>query len=360
MENIEITNIPNFPAVSIKPDKTEKREIRKRYLKAGLVIVINVVLFNYILRWIIMLACGIYAGGLSSGSINIGINALYSNPVLSTLVSAGIPITSEVISIIVGFKLFKIDIKTLLGRDNYTSGTIIKLVVLSLGLQTAAALLATIFATFFDLIGVSPDLPDLSVDLTSPWSNVLLYTYACIIGPVLEELLYRGFLLHSLRKYNERMAIFISALIFGLMHENYQQFILGFLIGIPLAIVTIKCSSLIPAIITHIFVNTTATLTSLFMAYYAPEDYMSIINGDINLGGLSSEMVTIAVINAIFRYGAMLAALIIGITALAKGKNMSKPTPAGKSRGIPLLFTSLIWIVIFGYYIVINFIEPFM
>lgn len=356
-DNMDIP-VSDFPQVTVKPDSSEKRDIRRRYTKIGLVIILNVFLFNFVLLWAVRLGCALYVMDFSESGMNDGLRLLYSNPVAATLVSMMIPIISEILSIIIGIRIFKIDIKGMFNRQNYTTGTIVKLVTLCLGLQTFAAFAATIIQTVLDSFNVKVDLPDLSVNLDSALSNVLLYSYACLLGPVLEELLYRGFLLQALRKYNERMAIFVTALIFGLMHQNYQQFILGFLIGIPLAIVTIKCGSLIPAVITHIVVNTSGVLVTLLMAYNAPADYESIVSGNYNIMDISSDMFGILIFNAIFRYGFMFAALIVGIIVLVKGKNMSKPTPAGKSRGVPILASSWTWVLIFAFYVYINFLQP--
>ncbi|MDE7288906.1 MAG: CPBP family intramembrane metalloprotease, partial [Oscillospiraceae bacterium] len=196
---------------------------------------------------------------------------------------------------------------------------------------------------------------------TSFGANVFMFFYACLLGPVLEELLYRGVLLQSMRKYNERFAIFLSAGIFGLMHENYQQFILGFLLGIPLAVIAVKYNSLIPSIITHIIVNTTASVTNVVMQYFSPDVYETVLSGgELEISDLSGTDWAVLGINLLFRFGIAIAGLVVGIICLVKGKNMSRPTPAGKSRAFPIMITSIPWIVVFILYAYLSFVEPFM
>lgn len=349
--------------VTVKPSPEERREIRKQYSKTALVLLLNIAIFNVLSQLILRFGCMIYGGGLSMEAFQRGAIAFSENELLSTVFSCMMPIISETTAIIVGLKILKFtppDFKKLSTRDGYGGGTVAKLVTLCIGLQTAAALLTQIITMILDGFGLKGRTIDLSAT-TSFGANVFMFFYACLLGPVLEELLYRGILLQSMRKYNERFAIFLSALIFGLMHENYQQFILGFLLGIPLAVVAVKYNSLVPSIITHIIVNTTASVTNVIMQYFAPEVYKNALTGgNIDMNALTGGDWAVLGINMVFRFGFAIAGLVVGIICLVKGKNMSRPTPAGKSRAFPVMMTSLPWIAVFVIYAYLSFVEPFM
>ena len=78
----------------------------------------------------------------------------------------------------------------------------------------------------------------------------------CIIGPILEEVLFRGIILDGfLKRYKPIKAIFWSAFLFGLFHLNPWQFIPGFFIGLLLAWIYLKTRSLIPVILIHVVNN---------------------------------------------------------------------------------------------------------
>ena len=347
---MEQINTNYIPQVSVIPDNAERKEIRKRYNKAALVLIINILIFNVI---------GI--GGAFIITYIFG-RQIWDNQLFSTLFSCCTPILSECIAIIAGVNMFKLNFKPMINRSNYTGGTIMKLITLCLGLQTAASLLASIIAVILEQFGLEGSTAELDPTTSLP-ANLFMYFYACLLGPVLEELLYRGVLLQTMRKYNERFAIFLSALIFGLMHQNYQQFILGFIVGIPLAVVTIKCGSLLPAIFTHIIMNTTATIGSCWLQYAAPEYYEAALSGntDISLSILTPDGWAALICLMIFRYGFMLAALVVGIICLVnKRKHMSRPTPAGKARTLPVFKTSACWWVVFALYAFLTFVYPFM
>ena len=53
--------------------------------------------------------------------------------------------------------------------------------------------------------------------------TVSMFLYASFLAPISEELIFRGFVLRSLRPYGKRFAILGSAFLFGLFHGNLLQ-----------------------------------------------------------------------------------------------------------------------------------------
>lgn len=355
MENI------NYQTVTVRPDKDERKLIRRQYTKTALVIIINIVLFNIVLYFLSVLLCGLFGGSFSSlGELwRNGVKVL-ENDDINTVRSCLIPILSEVTAIFVGVKLLKLDLKKLFTLNGFTGGELAKECSMCLGLQTAAALIASFVGYILKQFGLESATADLTAQNNSAWSLWFMYFYASLLGPVLEELLYRGVILQSMRKYNERFAIVLSALIFGLMHQNYQQFILAFMLGLILAAADVRSGSIIPSIIMHIIVNTSGVVMQLAMQAADFETFAKVAAGDTNaaMGGNASFKALIAV-NAIFRYGFMFLGIILLIIAMVKGGNVRKPTPAGKSRGVPMLLQSWLWYVVFAAYIFLCFIAPF-
>ncbi len=349
--------VETYCGVPIKPDKAEKKEIRKKYTRAGLVILLNMVLFNIVLMGIIYLIGGVYAGDTSSfKALQNGLSKLWTDhPAIHTLMSCGVPIISEICAILFGIKLLKLDLKPLFNRNNYGGGEVVKVCSICLGLQTISALVVVIGDLFLNGLGYKSETVALDATEGSVAATLFMYFYACLLGPVLEELLYRGVLLQGLRKYNERFAVIISALIFGLMHQNYQQFVLGFTLGLILAAVTLRTGSIIPSIITHIIVNTTATLSALAMQAADYGAYLDSVSGNIDIAGMSPAFIIVLIFNALFRYGFMFIAIILLIISMVKKVGVRKPTPAGKTRGWPVIATSWVWYVILAAYIYLGF-----
>ncbi|MEE0959291.1 MAG: CPBP family intramembrane glutamic endopeptidase [Lachnospiraceae bacterium] len=77
-----------------------------------------------------------------------------------------------------------------------------------------------------------------------------------IIAPLLEEILFRGIIFARLREYmSVKVAIVISALIFGIIHGNVVQGIYAFIIGICLAYIYERYNTLLAAVLFHMSAN---------------------------------------------------------------------------------------------------------
>ena len=70
-------------------------------------------------------------------------------------------------------------------------------------------------------------------NMEGSWLGILAIA---IVGPILEEILFRGAITSELLKaYSPKKAIFFSALIFGIFHINPAQVLNAFLLGLLLA-----------------------------------------------------------------------------------------------------------------------------
>ena len=67
-----------------------------------------------------------------------------------------------------------------------------------------------------------------------------MFLYASILAPVSEELIFRGYILQSLRTYGKKFAIVFSAFLFGVFHGNLLQTPYTFLMGLVLGYVTVE------------------------------------------------------------------------------------------------------------------------
>lgn len=97
--------------------------------------------------------------------------------------------------------------------------------------------------------------------LQSGWLGILAIT---LLGPILEELLFRGGVMQALlKRYSPGKSIFFSALIFGLFHLNPAQVVGAFLIGLLLGWIYYRTRSLIPCILMHILINSSSVFLTL-------------------------------------------------------------------------------------------------
>jgi len=89
------------------------------------------------------------------------------------------------------------------------------------------------------------------------------FLLVCLIAPITEEFVFRRAILKALSPYGARIAIIISALLFGIIHANLEQIPSAFLAGILLGYVTVRTGTIYYAIILHIINNTLSVLIGL-------------------------------------------------------------------------------------------------
>ena len=87
-------------------------------------------------------------------------------------------------------------------------------------------------------------------------SNII-YTIvvACIMAPIVEEIIFRKVLLNKLVGYGEKTAIIVSSLAFALFHGNLSQFFYAFALGAIFAHITVKSGTIKNSIILHMIIN---------------------------------------------------------------------------------------------------------
>ena len=159
--------------------------------------------------------------------------------------------------------------------DRITAGTVfgffgILMLVYPICIICQQILLSGCFAA-----GFSPIKEEyLSEDDLSAAYLVWDFILGSLLAPIGEELFFRGVILRRLSTVSQRFAIFASALIFGMMHGNLLQTILGFGIGVVFAYTAVKTGSLILPIAGHIFINT-AALSTTVVTYLTDEDTSS-------------------------------------------------------------------------------------
>lgn len=88
-------------------------------------------------------------------------------------------------------------------------------------------------------------------------SSNMLYTFICvgILAPIVEEITFRGIMINKISRYGDKVAIWISALAFGLFHLNLSQFFYATALGVIFGYVTVKTKRIRYSIILHMLIN---------------------------------------------------------------------------------------------------------
>ena len=86
-------------------------------------------------------------------------------------------------------------------------------------------------------------------------SNPLKILFVVILAPVLEEFLFRKQLIDRTRRYGEKTAVLLSALTFGLLHQNLFQFFYAFGLGLIFAYIYLRTGRLRYTVVYHGIIN---------------------------------------------------------------------------------------------------------
>lgn len=102
------------------------------------------------------------------------------------------------------------------------------------------------------------------IDISTPSSIVMIVIASVALAPVMEETIYRGVLLHGLRREKSAVkAVAFSALAFMLMHMNIMQVVFQLALGVLSACIALKSKRLLPSIILHATANALALIMQL-------------------------------------------------------------------------------------------------
>lgn len=156
-----------------------------------------------------------------------------------------------------------------------------KVMLLSIMLVFAAMFMFNVLA---QELGLSDELADVMKQVSN---NVLGCISIAVLGPILEEVLFRGAIQgYLMRKYNPTVGIVVAALVFGLIHMNPIQIFYAFCLGLVFGWMYYRTRSLMPVIIGHVLNNSLAAVTMIMGAeeedaVMSPAEKIAIIGGSL-------------------------------------------------------------------------------
>ncbi len=253
--------------IPLLPDKKECKGIRRYINAVGLAMFIAVIAVNVAFIIITAVLEAVMSDSLNYDALMEIENYINYGSAIGISLNGLLFLISNLLSAVIGSRATGIRIRSYFRPAGVSKGTIAKYAVIGLFIQAATGIIYTIVSSFMDSLGVQDFTPDID-SYSSFISIVATFLYSCIIAPVTEELLYRGFALKNLSRVSQNFGIIVSSILFGLAHENIAQFLLALPVGIFMARITIKHNSIIPSIAVHVTVNTVATVINMLMEFY--------------------------------------------------------------------------------------------
>ncbi|MDE6746809.1 MAG: CPBP family intramembrane metalloprotease [Oscillospiraceae bacterium] len=299
----------------------EKKEIRRTFNTVGAVL-----LTLYILI-IVLCYAGFWAFSGETEYNEYG-QAIYT--LADTIVGGSFPALTAMLVFAGYCALTRYNPKELFRTDSLNGKEIAKYVIIVLFLQQLSIILSFIMSNGLYSLGL--EVSGMNYVLEHTPSVYAADVFATVIlAPIGEELVYRGIVLRCTAKISQRFAIFLSAFVFGIMHGNPYQFVLGFLLGIPMAMITIKTGSIIPSIICHMAANIIASIQTV-VEYFSNEISFAV------------TVITLPVF--------LIVGLVVFVSEVVSGE-MKLPayTAYHKKRTFPILITSWSMMVVMVFYV---------
>ena len=156
-------------------------------------------------------------------------------------------------------------------KKNRKGNDVITSVIMSILLGFLFCMGLNYLVKVLNLINYSPAYKKI-ISVATDDKLIIRIIAACIVAPILEELVYRGILFYKLNLALPKiLAILISAAVFGVAHFNLVQGVYAGLLGVVFAIIYDKTGDLWMSILAH----ATANAFALFSGYIP---IMNVIN----------------------------------------------------------------------------------
>lgn len=313
----------------LEPSAQERKKIKKSYSIGGTSMLLHFIagnIFSAILIYIVMIILQLKHPDVSYNDLY---NYAYASPAFIAITMLTYLLTNVGFAYM-GLRWSKTKFSSLIQTKDFSIGKAIKYCFCAIFIQYVAAIISMGVSDIVDKYGYSIDVIDDSSMAQTTLGMILMILYTCIIAPITEELFFRGMLLKTLSKVNQRFGIIATSIFFGLTHGNIRQFLLAFLLGIFLSHIVMKHDSLLPSVIVHMFVNTLSTIVNELSELDLSNSFL-----------MAVELVYLLI-------------AIAGIAFFIEFRSSNKlpaTTPHQSRRGFAIARTSIPIVLIFGLYI---------
>lgn len=155
-------------------------------------------------------------------------------------------------------------------------------VVACVGGCMAANMVNSYILSFLSRWGVTIPDPPKMIEST-PISFLLGLLVMAVLPALLEEMVFRGYILQTVRPYGEWFAILISALLFSLIHGNIRQIPFAFIVGIFLGWLYVATDNIWLPIAVH-FTNNAISTVLEYVGFYVEEQVQNYLTGGVVFG----------------------------------------------------------------------------
>ena len=283
--NRPYTNTPACTEAEYKKQMVvkQRKSLRKTSNRVGGGMLLFIV-FTTVIAMVLM-AMTVTSG---SSSLNLSTAMMYVINAIASLVG-------EFIVAAIIMAMCKTNINNAVKIKSVSIGDTVKYTLAAMGFVYVFNLLLSFMNINLSMFGFENKVSDYG-NTSGTAENIIYFIAIAVVPPIIEEFLFRGAILGSLRKHGDALAIVVSAVMFGFAHSNFIQTPVTFLTGLVLAYLTVKTNSLIPAIIVHFVNNGSSVAFSLLSQLKLDEMVYSVIDFSLALVFVLSGLICTAML----------------------------------------------------------------
>ena len=225
----------------------ERRKVRKTANTIGVALLILLAISEiavYFLRFVLT-AFGLW---------NTKTIAFISDPAFTQVFNAVFSVIMFTIPFVIVFKVQNVRISGLIKLKKPKLSDILPYGLLGVGFCSISNITVAYMGGIFSQFGIKYHV-DYGKKPEGLFGFMLTFIAVAIIPALVEEFACRGIILGSIRKYSDSFAVLTSAIVFGILHGNFQQMPFAFLVGLILGFATVKTKSIWTAVAIHAFNN---------------------------------------------------------------------------------------------------------
>lgn len=252
----------------------EKQQLRRdsNFIGAGMLALTFFMQLTFTGVLLLLALFGIVSPGALAGQegahFGLSANAYLVTYMLVYTIAMGFPLPLMAL-------IFRRNIRPFGQRQRVRPGFFLCLIFLGMAICILANFITSYIMTYLEYFGVpQPEMPDLMEK--EPVGLLLNILTICVLPAFLEEMVFRGYILQTLRPYGDGVALFVSALLFGLMHGNVLQIPFAFVVGLVLGFVVIRTNNIFVAIVIHFLNNFMSTMLD-YAGYYLSDAALNVL-----------------------------------------------------------------------------------
>ncbi|MGN0692051.1 MAG: lysostaphin resistance A-like protein [Oscillospiraceae bacterium] len=269
-------NTTYFGDPGLYPTPDEKKSIRKVFSNTAWALIANealIMVFYYAIS-IFLYAAGFQTYYDAEGAL------IQSAPVI--FLSCTSVTFAMICSTLIFGSAFHFKVADLFDTEQVTAKKLLLTSLVALGAANAVYVINVFISMGTYAIGYELDYSVTDPVTAADWAAEIITSV--VLAPVFEEIFYRGIIMRSLSRVSKRFAVFASSVIFGLIHGNIYQFLLGFLVGIVFAYADMKMNSILPSMLAHFALNSHLYIYYAFSGKYEDLAYFICVGIFIIIG----------------------------------------------------------------------------